>query len=205
MDALKTMWETVPPATPDDLAGARRRLLAGMHTRRRVVTAPRLLVAAGVAAAAATAPLIIATGPPAYAVTKGPDGTITVTVNELRDPQGLQKELGEAGIKADVTFLAQRMRCASPRFASVDGAYDGPPAAGSEDLKARTKGWRSVKAAQVISVREIGIHPEYIKTDETLVLEFRDNHNATRPWQLGAWLAQAGTPVKPCTPVEGDN
>jgi hypothetical protein len=202
MDALKTMWETVPPAGAADLAGARRRLLNGMHARRRVVTAPRLLVAAGVAAAATITPLIIGTGTSAYAVTHGPDGIIRVTVNELRDPAGLQAELRAAGIKADVTFLAPGTRCAGPRFASVDAAYDGPAAAGPNELRALVNESRSLKVTRPISVREIGISPEYIKPGETLVLEFRDNQNANQPWELGAWLARAGTPVKPCTPIE---
>lgn len=196
MDTLKAMWETVPPATPEDLAGARRRLLNGMHPRRRVVTAPRLLIAAGVAVAAALTPLIIGTGTPAYAVTKSPDGTITVTVNELRDPAGLQAELGAAGVKADVSFVAPGMRCESGRFVSVDPAYGGSGATGPDEER-----WRSLKATRPISMREIRIAPEHINPDETLVLEYRDNQNTHQPWRLGAWLAQAGTPVKPCTPV----
>ncbi|MEU0479462.1 hypothetical protein ABZ260_09825 [Streptosporangium sp. NPDC006013] len=202
MDALKTMWETVPPATPEDLAGARRRLLNGMHTRRRVVTAPRLLVAAGVAAAATITPLIIGTGTSAYAVTKSPDGTITVTVNELRDPTGLQADLGAAGIKADVTFLAPGTRCTDGRFAGVDPAYGGSPVTGPDELRSLMNELRSPKVTRPISIREFRISPKYIEPDETLVLEFRDNHDARVPWRLGAWLAPAGTSVKPCTPIE---
>ncbi|MEV0345899.1 hypothetical protein AB0H88_09030 [Nonomuraea sp. NPDC050680] len=204
MDALKTMWDTVPPAAPEDLAGARRRLMDGMHARRRVVTAPRMLVAAGVAAVAAITPLIVGTGTPAFAVTKSSDGTIRVTVNELRDPAGLEAELGEAGIKADVTFLAPRMRCDGPRFAGVDGAYDGPAVNSPDELRSTVEKSRTFKATRTLSVKEIAIFPAYIKPDETLVLEFRDNQNAEVPWQLGAFLAQAGAPVKPCTPIEGN-
>ncbi|MEV4375869.1 hypothetical protein [Streptosporangium sp. NPDC049644] len=203
MDELKTMWETVPPATPEDLAGARRRLLNGMHTRRRVVTAPRLLVAAGVAAVTAVTPLIAGTGTPAYAVTRSPDGTITMTVNELRDPTGLQAKLGEAGIKADVAFLAPNTRCADGRFSSVDAAYNGQPVTDPDELRSLMNEWRSPKVTRPISVREIQIFPEYIDPDETLVLEFREeDEGAEVSWRLGAWLAQAGTPVRPCTPIE---
>ncbi|WP_030906051.1 hypothetical protein [Streptosporangium amethystogenes] len=202
MDELKTMWETVPPAAPEDLAGARRRLLNGMHTRRRVVTAPRLLVAVGVAAATVVTPMIVGTGTPAYAVTKSPDGTITMTVNELRDPVGLQAKLGEVGIKADVAFLAPNTRCADGRFSSVDPAYDGQPATDPDELRSLMNEWRSPKVTRPISVREIRIFPEHINSDETLVLEFREeNDGAKVPWRLGAWLAQAGTSVKPCTPI----
>ncbi|MER6508719.1 hypothetical protein ABT158_17990 [Nonomuraea sp. NPDC001636] len=203
MDALKAMWQTVPPATPDELAGARQRLLHGMHPRRRVVTGPRLLIAAGVAAAITITPLVVGTGPAAHAVTRGPDGTVEVTVNELRDPAGLEAKLDAVGIKADVTFLAPATRCAGPRFTGVDRTYGGEPASNASELRSRVEESRSYKATRVKSVRTIQIFPRYIKPDETLVVEFRDNGNPEAPWQLGAWLAEAGTPVKPCTPVAG--
>ncbi|MEU4407299.1 hypothetical protein AB0F88_22480 [Streptosporangium sp. NPDC023963] len=202
MDELKAMWESIPPATPGELAGARRRLLDGMHPRRRFVTAPRLLVAAGVAAAAAGTALIVGNDTPAYALAESSDGTLTVTVNELRDPEGLQARLGAAGVRADVTFLAAGTRCAAPRFAGVDPTYDGPPTTGPEELRALANGSRSLKAATVTSIRTIRISPEHIRPGETLVMEFRDNPDAQAPWRLGKWLARANTPVQPCTPVE---
>ncbi|WP_329088446.1 hypothetical protein [Streptosporangium sp. NBC_01469] len=204
MDALKSMWGTIPPATPGELAEARRRLLDGMRPRPRFVTAPRLLVAAGVAAAAATA-LVIGNNTPAYALARSSDGTLTVTVNELRDPDGLQAKLGAAGVEADVTFLAAGTRCAAPRFAAVDSTYDGPPTTGPDELRAVANESRSFKATKVTSIRTIRISPEHIKPGETLVMEFRDNPNGQAPWQLGSWLAQANTPVQPCTPVEDPN
>ncbi|GGL09978.1 hypothetical protein Sme01_32690 [Sphaerisporangium melleum] len=204
MDAqLKAMWSTIPPATPEELAGARQRLLDGMRPRRRVVTGPRLLIAAGVAAAAlVAAPLLGGAGTPAYAVTESPDGTITVTVNELHDPAGLQARLGAAGIRADVTFLAAGEQCAPDRFAGVDETYGGPAATRPRELRSMVDGSRSAKATQVTSVRTIRISPRYIRPGETLVVEFRDNQDARVPWRLGAWLAQAGTSVAPCTPVD---
>ncbi|WP_204055004.1 hypothetical protein [Microbispora corallina] len=201
MDALKAMWETVPPATPDDLARARRRLIEEMGGRRRLITVPRLLVAAA-AAAAVVIPLINGLGTPAYAVTKNPDGTITVTVNELRDPAGLEAELRSVGIKADVSFLAPHTRCAGPRFAGVDPSYGTRPHTEAE-LKWGAEHWRSLQVIKAIPAgHRIGIHPEYIRPDETLVLEIRDDQNPKVLWTLGAWLAEAGTPVKPCTPVK---
>ncbi|MFC7384278.1 hypothetical protein [Sphaerisporangium rhizosphaerae] len=202
MDELKAMWSTIPPATPKDLAGARQRLLDGMRPRRRLVTGPRLLVAAGVAAALLITPLVGGTGNPAYAVAENPDGTVAVTVNELRDPSGLEAKLGAAGITADVTFVAAGTHCAAPRFAGVDGTYGGPPAAGADELRSTVNESRSSKAVRVTSVRTIRISPRYIRPGETLVVEFRENHDAQVPWRLGAWLAQAGSSVKPCTPVE---
>lgn len=202
MDTLKSMWGTIPPATPEELAGARRRLLAGMRPRPRFVTAPRLLVAAGVAAAVAITPLVVGNDTPAYALAKSSDGTLTVTLNELRDPDGLQAKLAAAGVRADVTFLAAGTRCAVPRFAGVDATYDGPPVTGPDELRSLVNEARSLKAATVTSIRTIQIFPEHIKPGETLVMEFRDTPNAQAPWRLGKWLARADTPVQPCTPVE---
>jgi hypothetical protein len=211
LDALKAMWETVPPATPEDLAGARRRLLDGMHARpqadgtrarRRIVTMPRLLVAVAAAAAVALTPQVIGTGTSAYAVTKDPDGTLTVTLNELRDPDGLEAELATVGIKADVTFLPPGMGCKTPRFAGVDASYGGPPVNSAEELREQMSKARSYKA-----IREgkgaFQIFPEYIKPGETVVLEFSDERSVSTTviWRLGSWLAKAGSPVKPCTLV----
>lgn len=202
MDELKTMWAAVPPATPEDLAGARRRLLNGMRARRRFVTTPRLLVAAGIAAAVSISPLLIGTGTPAYAVTKSPDGTISVAVNELRNPEGLEADLQAVGIKADVTFLPPDTRCAQePRFASVDPAYDG-----LGTLKPGVdKEWRSLRATRPVSPQELRIFPEHIRPNETLVLQYWDTPNGPGPWKLGAWLAQADTSVKPCTPISNSS
>ncbi|MEU6730078.1 hypothetical protein ABZ917_40770 [Nonomuraea wenchangensis] len=202
MDELKSMWQAIPPASPEQLAGARERLLRRTRSRRRAVTAPRLLVAAGVAAGLVIFPLISGNETSAYAVATSPDGTVTVTVNELRDPSGLEARLAEAGVTADVTFLEPDTRCAFPRFVSVDRAYGGAPATDAGKLRDLMEGARSVKATQVKSVRTIQISPQYIKRGETLVVEFRDNRDPYVPWRLGAWLAQAGTPVKPCTPIE---
>jgi hypothetical protein len=200
MDALKTMWQDIPPATPEDLAGARRRLLDGMRTRRRVVTVPRVLVTAAAAAAVALTPQLIGTGTSAYAVTKAQDGTLTVTLNELRDPDGLEAELAAAGVKADVTFLAPGTRCQVPRFAGVDGTYGGPPVANAEELRELVSKARSHRAIRGGSGK-FQIFPAHIKPGETLVLEFSDERSAQVLWRMGSWLAAAGSPVEPCTPV----
>ncbi|MFG1702648.1 hypothetical protein ACFLIM_05590 [Nonomuraea sp. M3C6] len=200
MDALKAMWETIPPATPKDLAGARRRLLDGMHTRRRVVTVPRVLVAVAAAAAVALTPQVIGTGTSAYAVTKDQDGTLTVTLKELRDPDGLEAELAAAGVKADVTFLAPGTRCEVPRFVGADESYGGSPVDSAAELRERVSKVRSYKAIRGNSGK-FQIFPEYIKPGETLVLEFSDERSAQVLWRMGSWLAKAGSPVKSCTPV----
>ncbi|MFI9558040.1 hypothetical protein [Nonomuraea endophytica] len=198
MNELKSMWATVQPGTEEDLAGARRRLLNGMRPRRRFATAPRLLVAAGAAAAVVATPLIVATGTPAYAVTTNPDGTITVAVNELRDPDALEADLRAAGVAADVTFLPTDTWCAeTPRFDSVDAAYDSEVAPAPGEVQR----WRSFQATRILSQRELKISPEHIRPGETVVLEYSETPAGPGPWQLGTWLAEAGSTVKPCTPI----
>jgi hypothetical protein len=44
----------------------------------------------------------------AWTVTRQADGDIKVTINELRDPAGLQRTLRADGVPASVTFLDQR-------------------------------------------------------------------------------------------------
>lgn len=75
---------------------------------------PRLAVAGAALAAAATATAVMATqlgGAPAYAVTVNPDGTITITANDLADPETANRELRAAGA-ANVIILPDRWwRC----------------------------------------------------------------------------------------------
>ncbi|WP_206061742.1 hypothetical protein [Nonomuraea basaltis] len=216
MDELKSMWATIPPGTPDDLAGARGQLLRGMDgppARRRVsgggqaiFTGPRLLVAAGIAAAAVAAPLVIGDGDPAYAVAKNPDGTITVTLTELRDPEGLETKLSAIGVTSDVTFLEPGKKCADHRITSADLAYGSknPTEMNKEELKEFNdqENWRSTKVTRPVSAQTFQISPQHMERGETLVLEFRDNQNPRQPWELGAWLAKADTPVKSCVAVD---
>ncbi|MGP4102714.1 hypothetical protein [Nonomuraea sp. KM90] len=200
MDELTTMWRSIPPATPEQLAGARQRLLDGMRApRRRAITGPQLVAAAVVAAAAATT-VVLQAGSPVYAVARSADGTITVTVRELRDPEGLQAELGAAGVKADVTFLDPGERCRTPRFTGADPSYGGPPVS-QEELRWGAEHWRSSRAVRTEPGRGFVIRPELVREGETLVMEFSEHPRAGVKWEMGAWLAAAGSPVTPCVPV----
>jgi hypothetical protein len=215
MEQLKTMWASVPPAGPEELAGARQRLLDGMRHprraviplrgpggvrhRRRAVTLPRALAAAAAAAVLGFAPQVIG-GSSAYAVTQDPDGTITVTLSDLRDPDGLEAELADAGVRSDVTFLEPGTRCQVSRFEGADATYGGLPVNNAAELRDLIEGARTSDAIEIGGGSTFRIHPEHIRDGETLVLEFRDGQGQTL-WTLGAWLARAGSPVEPCTPV----
>ncbi|MEV5411519.1 hypothetical protein AB0K60_22110 [Thermopolyspora sp. NPDC052614] len=87
-------------------ASARRRRIGG-----RVVAGIGLLGAAAVAAVAV--PLLTGTQTSAYALTRNPDGTIRVQINELRDPDRLEADLRAQGVAADIAYLPEGKKCAA--------------------------------------------------------------------------------------------
>ncbi len=83
-------------------------------SRRRSVR----LSAAVAGVAAATTAVVVATGivgGPAYAVTRGADGGVSVEIHAFTDPDGLEAELAGAGVKAVVDYLPQGQTCKQPR------------------------------------------------------------------------------------------
>jgi hypothetical protein len=54
-------------------------------------------------------------GSAAYAVTQNADGTVTVEINALRDAEGLQRKLREAGVPALVQYLPPGKACEGAR------------------------------------------------------------------------------------------
>jgi len=82
-----------------------------VRARRRIPRMAGALVAAGAATLAAVAVLPashqVTAQLAAWTVVKRADGTIYVTINELRDPAGLQRTLRADGVPASVTFFGQ--------------------------------------------------------------------------------------------------
>jgi hypothetical protein len=111
-----------------------------LRVRRRI---PGL---AGALALAAAAALALATLLPAHhqprqhpgaqlaawTVVKRADGTIQVTVRQLRDPAGLQRTLRADGVPASVTFFGRRPQACQPyagghdQISKVFGLYGRP-------------------------------------------------------------------------------
>ncbi|MEW1841173.1 hypothetical protein AB0392_24795 [Nonomuraea angiospora] len=91
------------------------------RSRRRYVGLSAAL--AGVAAAATATAVVLSGlgGSPAYAVTTGADGVITVKINKFDDPEGLQADLADAGVKAVVDYLPEGQTCKEPRGANGSG------------------------------------------------------------------------------------
>jgi hypothetical protein len=77
-----------------------------------------LMVAGGLAAAAVASATVIGFGEDggatAWAVTPNDDGTVTVVIYSLSDADGLERQLRDAGVPADVKYLPPGKKCADP-------------------------------------------------------------------------------------------
>lgn len=87
----------------------------------------RIGLAAGAAAAAVIAVVSAVSiggggGSKAWAVSRNPDGTVTVQIRSLADADGLQRKLAESGIRALVQYVPPGKTCA-------DGELSPPPVA----------------------------------------------------------------------------
>jgi hypothetical protein len=95
------LWATVVREHGDELARTER----SAHTHRRA-SRPQLLAGttAGLAAMAAAAALLFgaSTSPPAFAVTRNPDGTVTVDLMHPSGIAGANKKLAAMGVRAQI-------------------------------------------------------------------------------------------------------
>ncbi len=101
--------------------------------------APRLALGGGAVCAAAAAALIVTAGgggtTSAYAVEPQANGDVSVEIHSLKDADGLEQALREAGVPADVNYLGTGMACREPRFQPVTAtAPGGGDAAGGEEV-----------------------------------------------------------------------
>ncbi|NJP97864.1 hypothetical protein HCN51_52040 [Nonomuraea sp. FMUSA5-5] len=152
-----------------------RRLLAGAAV-------------AGLAAVAAVAVPLLSGPEPAYAVSKNPNGTLTVELKEFRDSDQLEQDLKDLGVTADVTYLKPYTKCQDGRGALVGGGYDTP-----EEWRESVhyKVARPANKAFVIDPRQVG-------KGQTVLLEFTENPDGPYKSQLKAEVIEGS--VKPCVP-----
>ncbi|MEW9555320.1 hypothetical protein [Nonomuraea sp. NPDC050783] len=158
--------------------------------RRRLLRPAILAPAVGLAAAAAVALPLMFGGTPAYAVAKNPDGTVSITINEAKDPKGLEAELRRMGYNIVVDYLPAGKKCATrPRSSHWLSKEQAPLAVfpPSED----TPGFE--------------IDPAQIKPGQTGVLEFGVNDNPEPGDVIAAiWARVSDGPVAPCELVDGN-
>ncbi|KAB8190685.1 hypothetical protein FH608_034840 [Nonomuraea phyllanthi] len=173
----------------------------GARAERRRRATRRLFaggaVAALAAAAAVAVPLLTGSEPPAYAVSKAGDGTIRVEIKEFRDADQLERDLRQAGVSTDVTYLEYGTRCEDDRGRIVGGAESVATHDAFRDSA-------SAKAARP-SGAGVDIHPEFVGQGRTLVLDFSENPAwtpgaPTVRWQYRARVIEGQ--VKPCVVVD---
>ncbi|ASO18447.1 hypothetical protein FHR81_002854 [Actinoalloteichus hoggarensis] len=107
------------------LAAASTGGLAARLGRPRLAAAG--LTAVGTTGAVALMLTVGGAGAAAFAVDEQDDGMVRIEISDLRDADGLEGALAEAGIPATVDYLPEGMMCRQPRFAAHDmPGGDGP-------------------------------------------------------------------------------
>jgi hypothetical protein len=116
--------------------------------------APRLVFGGAAVAAMAAGVLAVSSGTgdtsSAFAVESQGEGEVRVEISSLSDAAGLEKALGEAGIKADVSYLAAGMACREPRFTPSGGKPERGKMSGSV---------RQTDSGVVFTITRSGIGP----------------------------------------------
>jgi hypothetical protein len=160
-----------------DRAPAKRRL------PRHTVLAPAL---GAVAAAAVALPLLFGGGP-AYAVTKGADGLVHITINEAKDPESLEADLRAMGANVKVDYIPMGKKCSpQPRSSRFLGTKEAPlvvfpPPEGSES--------------------GFTIDPKVIGPGQTGVLEFSVGEVGGSV-VAGIWARVGESPIAACELVD---
>ena len=155
--AVREQSPTVHMTTPVEQIISRGH---AVRTRRRIPGLAGVLAVLAAAAFAVTA-LLPASHPAshqpgvqlaAWTVVKQADGTVSVTIRELRDPAGLQSTLRADGVPASVTFSGQQnlscqryTACGSPKTASSRSSTREafPSWSSTPQLSPAAREWRS--------------------------------------------------------------
>jgi hypothetical protein len=162
----------------------RRRLL------RPAFLAPAL--ALGVAVAVGV-PVFLGGGPPAYAVSKGSDGTLTITISQAKDPKPLEATLRDMGVNAVVDYIPSGKRCSpQPRSSSF---------LSREEVRNPADGRPFLIWPPNTDEPAYQIDPAAVKAGQTAVLEFSVSDNEK---VAGIWAGISNGPVASCTLVDSD-
>ncbi|MFG3441348.1 hypothetical protein ACGF0J_29235 [Nonomuraea sp. NPDC047897] len=185
-----------PPAERDLPEGRHRQLkefvMTEIQPRHRRLPRPALLLpAAGLAAALVVgAPLVLGGGAPAYAIDRNPDGTITVTINQAKNPEALQEDLRAMGVNTVVDYIPPGKRC-DPQPRSQSWADEGT-VLGKLFVRKDTAPPEGVG---------FSIDPAAVKEGQTAVLEFGVREGADMT-VAGMWSGVSNGPVAACTLVD---
>jgi len=100
------LWTAVVREHGDELAGAERTARRhGRATRPQVLAGTTVALAA--VASAATLLFGASTSPPAFAVTRNPDGTVTINLRQPSGIAGVNKKLAAMGVRAEIAMQAK--------------------------------------------------------------------------------------------------
>lgn len=196
-NAFETAWSDAEGRAALDriLADDRPRAAVKPHrTRRRFMLGAAVAAAAGAAVAIVGIPGTNHHGTPAaWAVTKNADGTVTVKISDYRDPEGLQRKLRQAGLRADVVtlppscvprtpggvFVAVEGDTFTPSFITVNGVplFGSRPYSGTEPIRA-------------LEFRSSELPPQ-----DTVTIGFPADKTGGA---LGILLAHTGATFQPC-------
>ncbi|MBX6381739.1 MAG: hypothetical protein IRZ07_02005 [Microbispora sp.] len=169
---------------------------SAVRPRRRPLR-PALLapaLALGVAAAVGV-PVLLGGGTPAYAVSRNSDGTLTITINQAKDPKSLEATLRSMGVNAVVDYIPSGKRCSpQPRSTSFLSREEAEhPADGRPFLL-----WPPETDEPTFR-----IDPAAVKPGQTAVLEFSVSDDGKHR-AAGVWANISNGPVAPCTLVDSD-
>ena len=184
---LREQRDKVPMTTPVEQIISRGRVV---RARRRVPAVAGALGAAAAVAFAVSAALPAshpashpASGPgaqlAAWTVDRQADGSIRVTIRELRDPAGLQHTLRADGVPASVTFTGQR-----------NPACQGYPGGGSQSQRRHLL---SSVATPAGGRNAMVIHPSALPSGGGLQIDalFQHYPGPRGSFQVGVGLVQA--------------
>jgi hypothetical protein len=186
----------------------------------------RLALVGAAALAVAAAVLVFNSGgdnpSKAFAVEPQEGGGVTIKVYSLEDASGLEKALGEAGIKSQVTWLPPGVTCREPHFkpstakSSLGGGVGGMTMSGPAPAisigvmspRQYRRHWRELRRGEISEAEyrettpNISLDPARFRPDQSVVLFGSPIPHAGDP--EGGFLAHfaiAEGPVEPCRPV----
>jgi hypothetical protein len=160
---VRESFTGVHASTPVEQIASRGR---AVRARRRI---PALAGALAVVAAAVLAVNTLVPGSrqaspqstaqlAAWTVTRQADGSIRVTIRELRNPDGLQSKLRADGVPASVTLIGQQNRSCR-RYPAGPGLLDRVISPGLEVLRAPRQGPPATPGAALSLAVVMLIHP----------------------------------------------
>ena len=184
---------------------------------------PRLALGGAIALAGVTAAVIVSAGgddsSKAFAVEPQQGGGVTIKVYSLKDAPDLEQALEDAGVRAQVTWLAPGTTCREPHFKpsrsprggiSGGATMSGPgaltiaviSAERQRELIHKLMHGKISQAELGKSMGSINLDPAKLRPDQSVVLSGSPRpYNGDPEGGYEARYAIAEGPVEPCTPV----